>query len=141
MYGEFTAYCNHYYLLTEVLAKREHRLENFLINAPLYCGQTNLTEIDAIISYYREAQAMKAKVDKTWDDIRATERIILMIMRHFDIPPRTILTGEIPGELQYELWANEHDTLYISKIKNLQPETDNPNVFFIKLWNANREED
>lgn len=134
MTGEFTSYCNRYYELTKLLSRREERFNNLLANAPLYCGQTSLSEVDAIISYYRTVQAAKAKTDKTLDDMRQTERFILMIMRHFEIPPGTVLTGEIPGELEYELWADENDALYIIKTKSLQPEADNPNVMVIKIW-------
>ncbi|MDB4905076.1 MAG: hypothetical protein JWQ63_4357 [Mucilaginibacter sp.] len=132
--GEFTAYCNRYYELTKLLSKREEHLKNLLDNAPLYCGQTSLSEVDAIISYYRTVQAAKAKAEKTFYDMKETERFILMIMRYFEIPPGTVLTGVIPGELEYELWADENDALYINKTKSLQPEADNPNVIVIKIW-------
>src|ERR1039457_5718491 len=99
MTGEFTAYSNRYYELTKLLSKREERFKNLLDNAPFYCGQTSLSEVDAIISYYRKVQAAKAKIEKTLADMREAARPILMIMRHFEIPPGTVLTGEIPGEL------------------------------------------
>jgi len=133
MTGEFTAYCNQYYELTILLAKREERFKNLLENAPLYCGQTNLSEVDAIITYYREVQTAKAKMNATFDDLKDTERVILMIMRHFEIPPGTVLTGEIPFVVEYEIWANENDAIYINKTKNLQPEEENGNIMVIKL--------
>jgi hypothetical protein len=36
-------------------------------------------------------------------------------MQHFEIPPGTVLTGEIPGEMVYEVWADEQDTIHIRK--------------------------
>jgi hypothetical protein len=135
MTGEFTAYCNHYYELTKLLSAREERFKNLLNNAPLYCGQTSLSEADAIISYYRKVQTAKAQMDNTFDDLTETGRLILMIMRYFEMPPGTVLTGEIPGELAYELWANENDALHISKTINLQPKPDNPNIIVIKFAN------
>jgi hypothetical protein len=141
MTGEFTTHCNHYYELTKLLSRCEEHFKNLLDNAPLYCGQTSLSEVDAIISYYRKVQAAKAKIEKTADDIAEAARPILMIMRYFEIPPGTVLTGEIPGELKYEIWADEHDALYISKPKNLQPAPDNPNVITIKLWQPHNSED
>lgn len=141
MTGDFTAYCNEYYALTDLLNKRQQRLTDVLNNAPLYAGETRLSEVDAIISYYRNAQALKKKVDKTMDDMRATERIILMIMRHFDIPHNTILTGVMPGILEYEVWANENDTIYIKKTKDLAPEEDNPNIMTIQLWREGKGEE
>ncbi len=136
MTSEFTAHCNHYYNLTQLLFKRHDRFENLLNNAPLYSGQTRLSEVDAIINYYREVQAYKAKMEKTMDDMKKTERIILMIMRHFEIPPGTVLTGQIPGEVEYELWANKNDMVYVHKTKDLQAEEKNPNSITIKLWRA-----
>ena len=141
MPSEFIAHCNRYYEFTKLLAKREERFKNLLDNAPLYCGQTSLNEVDTIISYYRMVQAAKAKIEKSLDDMKETGRVILMIMRHFEIPPGTLLTGEIPGELEYEIWADENDALYINKTKNLQPEPDNPNMMVIKLWNADDDEE
>ena len=140
MTGEFTAFCTRYYQLTQLLSKREERFNNLLANAPLYSGQTNLSQIDEIISYYREVQTAKAKMDKTADDKSATERVILAIMQHFEIPPGTTLTGEIPNELEYELWADENDALHIIKTKSLQPEPDNSNVIEIKVWSEEDED-
>ena len=134
MTGELTAYCNHYYQLSKLLSKREERLSNLIDNAPFYCGQSSLSEVDAIISYYRNAQAVKAKVDKTLADMKETAGTILVIMRHFGIPPGTVLTGEIPGELEYELWADEDEAVHIGKTKDIAGGVDEPNVMVIKLW-------
>ena len=139
--SEFTNYCNRYYELMQVLAKQQARFKRLAENAPLYSGQTNLSEVDAIISYYRDVQIAKAKIEETFNHVRATERYILMIMRHFEIPPGTILTGEIPEELEYEIWADGNDTLYITKTKDLQPEPDNPNVIWINVWNKDKGEE
>jgi len=79
-------------------------------------------------------------MDNTADDRSATERVILAIMRHFEIPPRTVLTGEIPEVLEYELWADENDALHIIKTQSLQPEPDNPNVIEIKVWSEEDED-
>jgi hypothetical protein len=141
MTGEFTAYCNQYYYQTQLLLKRKQRLQTFLDNAPYYCGQTNLTDVDAIISYYRQAQALKAKLDKTLQDIKATERVIVTIMRHFNIPPYTVLTGQVPHEQEYEIWADKNDEVYLIKTKTLHPPPDDPNTIIIKLWNAKNDDE
>jgi len=141
MTGEFTTCCNEYYNLTVRLEKRQEHLKHLLVNMPLYYGQTSLSEIDDIISYYRDVQDAKAKVDETCGEMRATEADILMFMRHFDMPPGTVLNGEIPGELQYEIWANENDTIYINKTKNLAPEPDDANIMYIKLWSGDEGEE
>ena len=143
MTGEFTACCNEYYTLTVRLEKRQEHLKDLLVNLPVYYGQTSLSEMDDIISYYREVQDAKAKVDETCDEMRATEADILMFMRHFDIEHGTVLNGEIPGELAYEIWANENDTIYICKTDDLAPDID-PTIMEIKLWSGDdvdKEED
>jgi hypothetical protein len=141
--GEFSIYCQRYYELTKLLAKRYERFTTLVENTPEYCGQTNVSAIDAIISYYRKMETAKAKWEKTTADLLAAERLILKIMQHFEIRPGTMLTGEIPGEVEYGIWANGNDEVYIIKTKNLQPEEDNPNVIVIKFWNKDegKEED
>jgi hypothetical protein len=133
MTNEFTAWCNYYYQLTMLLSEVREHLESLLENAPLYCGQTRLSEIDAIIGYYRAAQAEKAKADKLDEDVKEAGRTILAIMQHFEIPPGTVLTGEIPGEMAYEVWADEQQRIHISKTEDLAPEEDNPNIMVIEL--------
>lgn len=129
--GEFTAYCNYYYELTVQLAKRQERFKTLLDNAPLYSGETLLTDIDAIIAYYRETQAQKANVDETMEEILKTERTILMIMQHFEIPFGRILTGVIPGLVEYQVWADDTDAIHLRKTKDLEPEKVPDNVIRI----------
>ena len=141
MTTEFTTWCSHYYQLTNLFAKRNERFQNLVDNAPSYSGQTNLSDLDAIISYNRKVQAAKAKADKTFKDLIETGRSILSIMRYFDIPPRTILTGKIPNELEYEVWANDKDQVFIGKIRDLPQEPEDPNTIYIKCWNGNKDEE
>ncbi|MDR3695535.1 hypothetical protein [Mucilaginibacter sp.] len=44
---------------------------------------------------------------------------------------RTIL-AMIPGEMAYEVWADEQDNIHISKTGDLADEADNPNIIVIK---------
>ena len=111
----------------------EEHFQTLLNNAPLYCGQTRLSEVDAIIGYYRAVQAEKAKMDQLGEDVKEAGNTILMMMRHFEIPPGTVLTGEIPGEMAYEVWADEQDRIQIRKTVDLAAEQDNPNIMVIKL--------
>lgn len=131
--NEFTNYCNHYYQLNELYTRQLGHLKNLSDDAPLYGGEKHLHQIDAIIAYYRDAQAVKAEADETLEEIKKTGRTILMIMQHFSIPPRTALHGEIPGELAYDVWANENGTVFIEKTADLAPEPDNPNIIVIKF--------
>jgi len=133
MTNEFTAWCNHYYQLSMLLSEVREYLESLFKNAPLYCGQTRLSEIDAIIGCCREAQAVKAKADKLEKDLEDAGRTILAIMQHFEIPPGTILSGEIPGEMAYEVWADEWEGIHISKTEDLAPEEDDPNIMVFKF--------
>lgn len=132
--GEFTAYCNRFYRLTELLAAQEQNLSKMLDNAPAYEGQTRLSEIDTIIQYYREVQAASTETKATADDLGKTGATIRQIMEHFEIPPGTMLTGEIPGEVAYTIWAGEDDALFIGKTKDLVPVKVDANIIEIKIF-------
>jgi len=132
MTNEFTAWCNYYYQLTLLLSDVEEHFQTLLNNAPLYCGQTRLNEVDAIIGYYRAVQAEKAKMDQLGENVKEAGYTILMMMRHFEIPPGTVLTGEIPGEMAYEVWADAQGGIQIRKTKDLVPVADNPNIIVIE---------
>lgn len=133
MTNEFTAWCNYYYQLSTLFADVEEYFQNLLNDAPLYSGQTRLSEVDALIDYYRTVQAEKTKMDQMTEEVKQAERTILTMMRHFAIPPGTVLTGEIPGEMAYEVWADEQDRIHIRKTEDLAVEEDNPNIMVIKL--------
>jgi hypothetical protein len=66
------------------------------------------------------------------EDLKGAGRTILAMMRHLEIPPGTVLTGEIPGEMAYEVWANEQDRIQIRKTGDFVPEADNPNIKVIE---------
>jgi len=133
MNNTLTNICNHYYYLMQQLRERYAILSDLEKNAPVYNGQTAVTEIDALMNYYSDGLLAKEKADETLAAVKKTEQKILAIMRAFDIPAGKVLFGEIPGELEYEIWANERGRLYINKIKTLEPEPENPNIITIKL--------
>jgi len=133
MTNEFSGWCSLYYQLRMLYIEQQEQLKNLVDNAPVYCSQTTLGEIDAIMSYYREAQAEKVKADKTFDDLKKTEEIILYIMRHFEIPKGTVLTGVIPGEMELEVWTYGENKLFIEKIRDLEPEPVEPNTTVLKF--------
>jgi len=137
MEAEFTTVCTRYYKLTQLLSKRRERLRNLLNDAPTYTGQTNLADIDALISYYRNVQACKTKTDETQKELEATKQTVLTIMQYFEIAPGTVLTGEMPGILEFQIWAERNDDLYIIKTKDLAPLSTNPNIIEIKAWDVN----
>ena len=139
MNGEFNGYCSRHYNLTQQLAEQQEYLNNLLDKALPYAGQTNISEIDALLNSYRKIQKVKARVDDTLDELRKTERTILMIMQHFDISPHTRLVGEVIDEILFEIWADETDAIYNKKIKDLVPPVDEANIITIKLRNSRHE--
>ena len=122
MNSEFTAWCNDYYKLRQQLIAEDLHYEYLLHNAPPYTGQSNLQQLDAILKHNREVKAANAKLDKTFKETIAAQDTVVAIMKFFEMPPNTRLTGQIPGELEYEIWADQHGALYTRKIKDLQPE-------------------
>jgi len=141
MTHEFTTTCTQYYHLTKQLSEQDERFKTLLDNAPPYTGQRSLSDLDAIITHNRKVQAAKAKVDKTFKAWKEAARTILKMMEYFEIPPRKVLTGIIPGELEYEVWANEKDQVFIGKIRDLPQEALDPNVIYINCWNGKKGEE
>jgi len=58
-----------------------------------------------MIAYNRGVVQAKADSEKTAADMREAEGTILTIMQYFGILPHTKLTGEIPEELEFEIWG------------------------------------
>ena len=133
MNGEFNRICSYYYRLKKLLEAREANFQNLLANAQPYKGETKLSELDALIEYNRSVLQAKADSEKTAVDMRAAESIILVIMQYFGIPPFTKLKGEIPEELEFEIWADDNETVYITKTKDLVPPPDEENIIRIKF--------
>jgi len=72
-------------------------------------------------------------VDKTMDELHKTAKIIMTIMRYFEIPPDTVLHGMIEEEAEFKIWADETDQVHIEKTKQLAREPDAANVITIRL--------
>jgi hypothetical protein len=136
MEGEFTNYCSSYYRLTELLDAQETRFQSLLENALPYAGQTHLNELDAILHCNRKIQKAFADVNDTVSTMHETERTILQIMRYFELTPNTKLTCVIPGELEFEIWADEQDVVHCLKTKQLAPLEEDPNIINIRINNS-----
>jgi len=132
MTTELTDACNHYYNLKDQLATHELILQNLLDDALLYIGQTDLSEIDAIISHLRDVEAAQAEVNKTQAEMSRTTQTIVKLMKLVGIPTGLQLKGVIPYELEYTICIDEKATIHISKIKYLEPEPYDPNVIIVK---------
>lgn len=133
MNGEFNGICSYYYRLTQLLEAREANFQNLLANAQPYKGETQLSELDALIEYNRSVLQAKADSEKTAADMHEAESIILVIMQYFEIPPLTKLKGEIAEEIEFEIWADDNDTINIIKTKDLARLPDEENIITIKF--------
>ena len=111
----------------------ERRFYRLLANALPYTGQTDVSELDAIIRCNREIQKAKAEADECKAAMQQTGRTILIVMAYFEIPPGTKLTCEIPGEFELQVWADEDNTIQCIKTKDLNPLKGDPNVIVIRL--------
>lgn len=138
MTGEFNGYCSQYYTLTLLLEEQEERLSKLLNNAPMYTGQTTLNEVDAILKHYRKLQQVQARIEELTGELQKTEQTILMIMEYLDIPHNTMLTGEIPEKVAFEIWADDNNILCTQKIKDLARPVENANIITIKLRNSKK---
>jgi hypothetical protein len=137
MKEEFSAACTSYYRHTGILADRETYFQTLLNAAPAYTGETDLADLDQIIGYNSTVQQARADVEETQATLRELQAIILKMMEYFELPPGTRLKGAIPGELEFEIIADDQGTLYCKKTKDLKPLVEDPNFITINLCNEN----
>src|ERR1700741_609887 len=113
MSGMLSALCSHYYKLKMKLNKRDDRFREAFENVLKFDRELKVSEVDAIIeSGQRAVQAFDAR-DITFEKLKETERRILDLMKRLGIRPWWFLTGEIYGELEYEVWYTEKGEVYI----------------------------
>jgi len=122
MTGEFSNLCARFYRLKTQVFAQDNYLKQLLANEPPGSNLHNTGKPDNSIGKTRKYQAAKAKFDDIYKKYEKVADDILVIMTHFNIPRMAIITGEIPGELTYEVWANQKNEVYIVKSKDLQPE-------------------
>jgi len=136
MEGEFTNFCKRYYELLLQVEEKEMRFFNLLDNALPYTGQTDVSELDAIIHCNRRIQKIRATADDVIEAKQETEDTILKILEYFEIPPNTRLTCEVPGEYVLILWVDEENTVYCSKIRDLAPLEVDENIITIPVTDS-----
>jgi hypothetical protein len=133
MEGEFTNFCKQYYELLLQVEEKEHRFIDMLDNALPYTGQTDVSELDAIIHCNRRIQKMRSIADDMIDAKQETEATILKILEYFEIPINTRLTCEIPGLYELKVWADEENTVHCYKIRDLAPLEQDENIITIQM--------
>ncbi|MFI5159176.1 MAG: hypothetical protein ACHQF4_09945, partial [Sphingobacteriales bacterium] len=82
--------------------------------------------------YYREAQDLNEEVLQLTDELKQPARAILEFMNYFQIPRNKVLTGVIPEQLEYQLWATEDDEIGIRKTIDLEPDPLDENTILVK---------
>jgi len=136
MDGQFTYYCKLFYDQMLKLFKQENRFELLLEFALPYTGQTTVSELDEILNCNDYIQKARARADETRKALFETEKIIIKIMDHFEIPPETKLYCQVPGEVELMLYRKENNRVYMFKERDLAPLPGNENMIVIKLSNG-----
>jgi ABC-type antimicrobial peptide transport system ATPase subunit len=141
MEGEFTNYCKQYYELLQQVDQKERRLIGLIDNALPYTGQTDVAELDAIISCNRRILKAHDATDDVIEAKQETEAIILKILEYFEIPANTRLTCEVPGLYMLTLWADEENTVYCFKTHDLAPLEQDEHIITIQLTDSRNDWD
>ena len=136
MEGEFTNFCKRYYELLLQVEEKEHRFIDLLDNALPYTGQTDISELDAIIHCNRRIQKIRSIADDVIEAKQETEDIILKILEYFEIPPNTRLTCEIPGLYELIVWADGENTVHCYKTHDLAPLEEDENIITIPFTDS-----
>jgi len=145
--GEFTNYCKRYYELLQQVEEKEHRFIDLLDNALPYTGQTNISELNAIIRCNRRIQKVRSIADDVIDAKQETEATIIKILEYFEIPPDTCLTCEVPGFYELQLWLDEEQAVNCIKTHDLAPLEEDENIITIPCidtrnnWEEDEEDD
>jgi hypothetical protein len=127
---EFSYVCSMFYTYKQRYMKCRARFEELIKYEPQYNGETKVSDIDDKIKYIRRVQKLEEKKWDLIDDLIFLEQDILMYMDHFEIPRNTRLTGVIPDELEYEIWADDRDVVHVEKTRDYieEPEELPPGV-------------
>jgi hypothetical protein len=136
MEGEFTNFCKQYYELLQQVEEKEHRFIDLLDNALPYTGQTNISELDAIIRSNRRIQKVRSLADDVIEAKQETGDTILQILEYFEIPINTKLTCEVPGLYELRVWADEENTVHCYKIKDLAPLEEDEDIITIPFTDS-----
>lgn len=143
MNGLLSGLCAHYYKLKLKMNKQDDRFKLLFDNMLKFDGNVTVDELDAIWESTRQVCIASDDTMITFEKIKETEQRILQMLKSMGVRPRWFITGQIPGELEYELFYDMNGNVHVIKTKDLEPEPENPNIVKIDLgaWEYNHEDD
>jgi hypothetical protein len=133
MNGILTALCGHYYKLKMKLYQHDDRFKAVFDSVLKFDSHTRISELDTILDSCRRAVDASDKMQIAFEKVKETEHRILHLLKCLGVRPRWFMTGEIAGELEYEVWYDDKDNVYIAKVRDLEPEPPKRNVITIKM--------
>jgi hypothetical protein len=125
--NEFSSACYRYYKLWERLQQRQAKMANMAANEPGDYAGHSVNELDKVINYYRRAQELHRRIMANIDDMKKAGERVLAFLKHFKVPPVWPLVGIIEDVMEYEVWCDNEDNVYVLKIRDHNL-TDNPNI-------------
>jgi len=133
MNGLLSGLCAHYYKLKLKMYKQDDRFKMLFDNMLKFDGHVTVAELDAIWESTSNVCIASDDTMITFEKVKETEQRILKMLKSMGVRPRWFITGQIRGELEYELFYDMNDNVHVIKTKDLEPEPVNPNVITIDL--------
>ena len=137
MTGKFTDLCTRCYRLQTRLHAEYDQLKQLSGNELPGSNPYTPGKLHPSNNKTRKLKATKARFDNIYKKYEAVAGDILAILDYFKIPRLAIVTGEIPGELAYEVLVNEKDEVFIKKVRDLQQDPGTPSPFQSPPFNPN----
>lgn len=141
MSGILTSLCGQFYNLTKKLHKRDDYFKMVFDNVLKFDQNVHLNELDAILASGNKAIEAYDKTLITFEKVKETEHAIVGILKKIGVRPRWYLTGELPGEMEFIVWYDDKDKLYMEKTRDVTLEPKNPHSFWVRLATPRDQED
>src|SRR5579872_6408466 len=113
MSGMLTALCGHYFKLKLKLYKRDDRFKELFDNVLKFDQNVTLSELDDILESSHKVVDAFDKTQITFEKMKDAERKILHLLKCLGVRPNWFMTGEIEGEMEYEVWYDGNDNLFV----------------------------
>lgn len=113
--------CCNYYLASERLIKQQQRFEELLAKPASFAGQTYLPDIDKTIRRWHKRQEASDAITYTQAELTDLQAMILILFEYIGAAPNTRLTGELPEEVEFAIWADDNQQLHYEKLRDLAP--------------------